>query len=334
MLQNSFAQGKKNTREYGTDRFQELNALLERNQKVFGSDVVALAATDTVVFKKEMGELDSKTAVPLAGSSAFLTVALIMELVDEGKLSLDDKVSQFIPVYSTYGKNYITLRHCLTNYTGIQSDQKFFEKKKFESLEAEVESFAKKEIQTNPGTEFRYSQMGISIAGRIAEIVMKKKFDQLIKQKILNPLGMSKTTFSTLDGSAVDPAWGARSSALDYLRFLQMLLNKGQYNGKQVLSENAILEMRKISAATATIKSAPKTVTGLDYALGTWVLEANGNAANVLIAPSYTGSWIQIDWCRNYAFVLLTKNESGDQKLQPYLDMKASIDDRIRTKCR
>src|SRR5215207_8697687 len=148
-LQTGFAQiNKKNEKEYGLDRFPGLDAALNQYQKLLGNNVVALVWTDTLVFKKEMGEFDSKTEAPIASASTWLTAALILELVDEGKLSLEDKVSQYLPVYEKYGKNYITLRHCLSHFTGIQSEKgmkALLDRKKFPSLEEEVESFAKKE---------------------------------------------------------------------------------------------------------------------------------------------------------------------------------------------
>ena len=64
---------------------------------------------------------------------------------------MDDKVVQYIPVFGSYGKNYVTIRHCLTHMTGIQSDPfkqaSVTAKRKYNSLEEEVADFAKKEIQ-------------------------------------------------------------------------------------------------------------------------------------------------------------------------------------------
>jgi len=337
ILQTGFAQkNKKNDKEYGLDRFPELDGALSQYQKLLGNDVVALVWTDTVVFKKEMGDFNSKTEAPIASASKWLTAALILELVDEGKLSLDDKVSQFLPVYEKYGKNYITIRHCLSHFTGIESERgmkALLDRKKFASLEEEVESFAKKEIQTNPGTEFRYNNVGLNIAGRIAEVVTKKKFDQLIKQKIFNPLGMTKTSFASLDGSALNPSGGARSSANDYLRFLQMLLNNGKYNGKQILSEASIKEMRKLQTSPELIKFAPKAATGFNYALGSWVIEDNNGEATALASPGLFGTWPMVDWCRGYACVFVAKTLLGEQKADAYLDMKAAIDEKRRSKC-
>ena len=167
-------------KELGAAQFEHLDQLVKQNQKLLGGDVVAMVWTDTLVYKTELGEFDSKTVAPIASSSKWLTAALILKMVDQGKISLDDKVSQYIPIYETYGKSYITIRHCLSHFTGIEAEKGIggiLSRKKFASLEDEVASFAKKEIQSNPGTEFRYSNMGLNIAGRILEIVTKKKFD-------------------------------------------------------------------------------------------------------------------------------------------------------------
>jgi CubicO group peptidase (beta-lactamase class C family) len=336
-LQTVVAQTKKNEKEYGISNFEELNVALNQNQKLLGTDLVTLVWTDTIVFKKEMGDFNAKTEAPIASASKWLTAALILQLVDEGKLSLEDKVSRYLPVFEKYGKNYITIRHCLSHFTGIESEKgivALLDRKKFGSLEEEVASFAKKEIQTNPGTEFRYNNMGLNIAGRVAEVVTKKKFEQLIKQKLFNPLGMSKTTFATMDGSAVNPSGGARSTAYDYIRFLAMLLQNGQFNGKQILSATAIKEMRTLTTTTDQIKFAPKAATGFTYALGSWVLEEDGKGqATVLASPGLFGTWPMVDWCRGYACVFFARTLLAEQKADAYMEMKTIIDQKRPNKC-
>lgn len=337
-LQPAIAQHhKKNEKEFGVEKFAALNSLLTQYQKLLGNDVVALVWTDTLVFKKEMGDFDTKTVAPIASASKWLTAALILKLADEGKLSLDDKVSQYIPLFATYGKNYITLRHCLSHQTGIEAEKGLagiLQRKKYASLEEEVNAWAKKEIEANPGTSFKYSGAGLNIAGRVAEIVMKKKFDQLIKQKILNPLGMTKTTFSTPDASAINPSGGALSTAADYLRFLQMLLNNGKYNGKTILSEAAIRELRTTQTTPEKIAYAPAAAKGFNYALGSWVIEANGAQATSLASPGLLGTWPMVDWCHGYACIFFVKSLfAREQRAEAYLQMKAAIDDVLPKKC-
>src|SRR5579875_3426982 len=121
LFQFSFAQ--KNTKEYSTGSFKELNGLLTAQQKMLPKDYVALVWTDTLVFRKESSaDFSVRTQTNIGDASSWLTAALVMTFVDEGKISLDDKVSQYIPAFAKYGKNYITLRYCLSHQTGIQYD--------------------------------------------------------------------------------------------------------------------------------------------------------------------------------------------------------------------
>ena len=299
-FQTGFSQKVKVPKEIGTQRFEDLDVSVQQNQKLLGGNLVAMVWTDTLVYKRELGDFDSRTVAPIASASKWLTTALVMMFVDEGKISLDDKVSKYIPDFELYAKDYVTIRHCLSHFTGVKVEtgiKGILARRKFNSLEDEVESFAKSEIQSNAGTEFRYSNVGLNIAGRILEIVSKKKFDMLIKQRLFNPLGMRKTSFGTLDGSAINPSGGALSTADDYLHFLQMLLNNGKYHGVQILSEASVKELRKLQTTPEQIKYAPKAGQGFGYALGSWVLEEGKNGeANALASPGLFGTWPMVDW--------------------------------------
>ena len=153
-----------------------------------------------IIYKKEAGEFNAKTQQPIGAASQWLTTALVLMFVQEGKLSLDDKVSDYLPIFSKHGKGYITIGHCLSHNTGIKNDQgvaKIFQKSKFKNLEEEVNDYAaKKEIETNPGTEFNYSNMGFNIAARVLEVISKKPLDRLSQEKLFRPLAMRNTTFA------------------------------------------------------------------------------------------------------------------------------------------
>jgi CubicO group peptidase (beta-lactamase class C family) len=137
-----------------------LSVKLNRSKEKLGKDVAfILYKNGKVAYKKEIGGLNIKTPVPIGASSQWLTTALVLTFVQEGKLSLDDKVSTYLPIFKKYYKEYITIRQCLTNFTGIQSEQglgRLLQKNKFHSLEEEVNDFAsRRDIQTNAGTEFQ-----------------------------------------------------------------------------------------------------------------------------------------------------------------------------------
>jgi CubicO group peptidase (beta-lactamase class C family) len=315
--------------------FSNLDKILEQKQSLIGKDYVVMIwkKDDTLIYKKEAGEFKTRTQAPIASCSKWLTAALVMQFVDEGKISLDDKVVKYIPVFEKYMKNYITIRHCLSHMTGIADDEKLLKKllqrKKFESLEEEAESFAARDIRANAGTDFWYGNIGLNIAARVLEIVSKKKFDMLIRQKLFAPLGMRNTTFSTLDGSLPNPSGGAKSSAEDYTRFLVMLMNKGKYNGKQILSEESVNEMMKIVTADVPKSYAPKSAEGFDYALGSWVIEGKEGTAGVLASPGLFGTWPMVDFSKGYTYILFVKNFLGEERADAHLEIKKVIDEAI-----
>ncbi len=316
--------------------FSEIDRKLESSKKELGGNVVALIYKDgKIIYQKAIGtDFNAKTQAPIANASQWLTAALVMSFVDQGKISLDDKVSKYIPIFTKFSKGYITIKDCLAHLTGIESEAgNFFSKKKFASLEEEVEYYAsKKEIQSNPGLEFRYSQIGISIAGRVLEIATKRSFEQLMQERITRPLMMRNTSFASFN--AVNPFSGAVSTANDYMNFLSMLLNKGMFNGKQILSEKAITEMLTVRTTPAMMKYTPKVAEGYQYGFGEWILQADENGmATVMASPGLSGTWPMIDICRGYACIFFTKGELNEEKKEIYTSIKSMIDGQIASKC-
>ena len=320
--------------------FSELDNVLSQKQSLIGKDYVVLIweKDDTLVYKKEVGEYKTKTIAPIASCSKWLTAALVMQFVDEGKISLDDPVVNYLPVFEKYMKKYVTIRHCLSHMTGIEDENKaitkFLKKTKFPTLEEEVDAYAAREIRANTGTDFWYGGVGLNIAARVLEVVSKRKFDQLIKQKLFTPLGMRSTTFTNLDGSVYNPSGGAKSTADDYMKFLVMLMNKGKYNGKQILSEESVSEMMKIQTANVPKRFVPKAAEGFNYALGSWVVEEKEGNATALASPGLFGTWPMVDFCRGYAYILFVKNFLGEERANAHLEIKKVIDDKIKEKCR
>ena len=101
-------------------------------------------------------------------------------------------------------------------------------------LETEVDAFAsKREIETNPGTEIFFSQIGPDIAARVLEVVTKKTFDRCVQDKILRPCKMRGTSFTNDNGVTSNAADGAITTANDFINFLGMLLNKEVLKGRR-----------------------------------------------------------------------------------------------------
>jgi CubicO group peptidase (beta-lactamase class C family) len=145
-------------------------------------------------------------------------------------------------------------------------------------LKDAVRSFAAEPLNFQPGTDYAYSNEGIDTAGRILEVVSGMPYEQFLQTRLFDPLGMTDTTFwpsaaqiariatsyklntetKQLASMDVDqltyplndrvrrfpmPAGGLFSTASDVAKFCQMILNRGVYHGKRLVSEAAIYEM-------------------------------------------------------------------------------------------
>jgi len=321
--------------------FSEVDKLLTDNQKALGDNLAVLLYKDgKIVYKKETGEFNIKTKAPIASCSKWLTAALVMTFVDEGKISLDDKVSTYLPIFETYGKSFITIRQCLSHQTGITDNNKIIAKildrRKFETLEEEVNSFVKKEIAANPGTTFFYGNIGPNIAGRVLEVVSKKKFDALAKQRIFTPLNMKGSSFTPEDyNAAVNPSGGAISTAADYTNFMAMILEKGTFMGKRILSEAAVKEMQTIQAKNIPVKYSPKVASGFEYGLGEWIEEADDSGNSIVVScPGLFGTWPFVDNCRKYTCIFFIKSILGEEQRELYKALKKAIDKQFVSNCK
>ncbi|RYG04230.1 MAG: class C beta-lactamase-related serine hydrolase, partial [Chitinophagaceae bacterium] len=269
---------QKKKKEEAPDKYPDITAILAKNQKQLGGDIVVLVyKNDTIDYRKEMGEyFTAKISNPIASAGQWIAVATIMTFVDQGKIELDDPVTKYLPEFGKYAKAYLTIRHCLASVTGIENEKSKIAtalggKRRFASLEEEVKSFAAKEISNNPEKEFHYGNIGVNIAARVCEVVGKKSFDRLAQERIIRPLRMRGTSFTDENGGAINPSLGARSTAYDYLNFLVMMMNKGKFEDKQVLSEKAIAEMETPQFVGLPVLYKPREAADLSYGLGSWV---------------------------------------------------------------
>jgi CubicO group peptidase (beta-lactamase class C family) len=309
--------------------FKPLDQVLDANQKTLDKNFTVLVSKNNqLLYKKEMGEAKANMPVAIGSTSQWLTAALTLALVDQGKLSLDDKVSTYLPIFKTYGKGYITVRQCLTHFTGLApAGIGSIHIGRYPNLETEVnELCAKREIQTNPGTEFRYTDIGYAIVGRVLEVITKKSFDRLIKETLFRPLGMMRSNFVSGE-YAIDPAEGAECPPIELLNFTAMVLGKGVFNGKRILSDIAIAELLKPETTAAQIKSSPAGLDGYTYALGAWIARTDqGGLPSLLIAPSLKGTWAFVDFTKGYAAVIVVNKEFGEPKKQTYVAVQGAID--------
>lgn len=320
--------------------YPEIDLALKRNQQALGKDVVTLIyKSGKIVYESSMGDMTAMSQERIASCSKWYTAALVMTFVDEGKLSLDDSIGKFLPVFTKYGKGNILVRHCLTHTMGLKQDPfrlvAMVQRGKFNSLKEEVYDFAKdKDKVAEPGKEFRFGNTGLNIAGHILEVVSGRKFEELFQERIVRPLNMQATTFEK-NAAVANPSEGAWSTAGDYMNFLIMMLNKGVYKGKRVLSKASVELMMQPQTSGEMIKSTPDATANYNYGLGVWVQETapDGKTA-VISSPGLFGTWPYVDYCRGYACIIFTKNLLTERKRDMYEAIKKVIDLHFASVCK
>lgn len=197
-----------------------------------------------------------------------------MTFVDEGKLKLSDTIGRFLPVMSRNGKGSITIAECLSHTTGIQAPdlrESIQEMQGLQTMDEAMEKFAAMPMEGAPGTVFRYSNAGLQVAGAVIEKIGGKSFQQLFEERIARPLDMKSTDWGP--GKVPLPAGGVFSTPQDYLNFLTMILNKGVYKGKRILSEKSVADMQ-VNRVTKDVRVAysPAEAKDWGYGFGEWTM--------------------------------------------------------------
>lgn len=288
-------------------------------------------------------EMTPDTVFAIASMTKPITAAGVMVLQDDGKLKLDDPVSKYIPAFKdtkvTGGKapgREITIRDCLMHTNGLVSDQR-----NVGSLADTAEMLAKSELAFEPGSKWQYGP-GLSVAGRVVEVVSGKPFDQFLAERILEPLEMKQTTFHptedqleqlallyqpTADKKDIErgthwlyevtadtspnPSGGLYSTAGDLVRFYQMVLNGGDLNGRRVLSADAAKQMTSLQSGDLVTGF----TTGNGWGLGFCLIREPQGPTDALSAGSFghggafgTQGWI--DPKNEMIFVLMVARQN------------------------
>jgi methyl acetate hydrolase len=267
--------------------------------------VVAVAATSKeTIYQGAFGKRDlskgdaSDNAMTadsvfwIASMTKAITAAAGMQLVEQGKLSLDEPIGKVLPDlaapqvldgFDARGEpklrpanKPITLRHLMTHTAGFAYNMwngdmvRYLDKTGLPAVTTCKNDALKTPIMTDPGTRWEYGT-NIDFVGKAVEAVSGKRLDAYLRDHLFTPLGMSDTAFKigdaqrkrlvgmhqrNEDGSLgvipfeleQEPEFhmgggGLYGTAGDYLKFTQMILNKGKGNGNQVLKPETVATM-------------------------------------------------------------------------------------------
>lgn len=192
---------------YGQSVEQKIDELLTAyasQNKLNGS--VLVAQKGKIIYEKGFGYRNAETKTPNDVNSIFqigsitkqITAAVIMQLQQEGKLSVQDKLSKYFTGFANGDK--ITIENLLTHTSGIYNytNDTIIMKNdvtRHYSQEEMMKLFKSYPSDFEPGTKWNYSNSGYSILGYIIEKVEKKPYERVVRERIFQPLGMSNSGF-------------------------------------------------------------------------------------------------------------------------------------------
>jgi CubicO group peptidase (beta-lactamase class C family) len=282
---------------FSAERLRRIPAVLQDSvdRKEFAGINVAIARRGKLAYAGSFGFRDLEEKKPMQPDTIFrifsmtkpITSVAVMMLYEEGKFLLDDPVSNYIPAFANLKvlareggsssdvvelKRPLTIHHLLTHTSGLSNSRGYQEAQVFtphDTLAAMAERLATVPLAHQPGEAWRYGQ-SLELLARLVEIWSGQPYDEFLRQRIFEPLGMQDTayfvapgkldrvakTYVLNDAGVVTPgerqgdasrkptyfpgSAGLFSTAGDYLRFCQMLVNGGELDGKRLLSETTV----------------------------------------------------------------------------------------------
>ena len=289
----------------------------------------------------------------IASMSKPITGLAVLLLQDEGKLNVNDPVAKYVPEFAQLktpsGKPAnLTITQILTHTSGL-GEAPMAATLNARTLADLVPVWLAAKMSGEPSAQWRYCQSGINLAGRIVEVVSGMSFDAFLQKRLFDPLGMKDTTFypsdaqkarlaigysKNKDTGALQPAplraeYGPRtvppqgngglfSTPKDYARFCQLLLNRGSFAGKRILSEQAFQVLTSVHTGdlpTGFFQAEAFGRHGAKYGwgIGTCVLKTPHEGTAAVLSPGsfgHGGAWgtqAWIDPVKGVAYLLMVQ---------------------------
>lgn len=320
---------------------------------VVGKDKVLHLETTGLADVATKKPMTPDTVFWIASMTKPVTGAAVLMLQDEGKLKVSDPVAKYLPEFANLktpsGKPANLTIAQLLNHTSGLGEAQGPAAKSAKTLADLVPIWLSTPMKYEPGEKWEYTQSGINAAGRVVEVVSGQSFDAFLQARLFDPLGMKDTTFYPTDAQrarlatayAVEketknlkpvpprPEFGPRdrppqgngglySTAPDYARFCQMLLNGGTVSGHQYLSADAMKYLANSTTGdlpTGFFQSEQYGKRGANYGwgLGTSILKEPHDGVASMLSPGsfgHGGAWgtqAWVDPVKGVAYVLMVQ---------------------------
>lgn len=189
--------------ENAYEKIDEVITTLYENEQFSG--VVLVSVRGKVLYKKAVGYANLEDSIPntidtkfrIASFTKPFTIILILQLVEDGSIELNDKLTDYLPEYNVKGGDEITIYQLLTHTAGIIghtriSNLEEIEKKHYSKMEL-LNLINSYDLVHRPGDKWEYSNFGFSLLALLIEKVTNKNYDEVMQERICKPAGMTNT---------------------------------------------------------------------------------------------------------------------------------------------
>lgn len=272
---------------------------------------IAVVADGKAIFAKGYGYRDlaaklpmtAETIYPIASTTKAINATLLGMLVDEGRLAWDAPVQRYLPSFrlgNALTSAQVTLRDLVTMRTGLPRHDWVWIANPSNRSDL-VDRLRHLELSAGFRERYQYNNLTVTTAGHVAEIVTGQSWENLVQQRLFEPLGMSRTGFTrpatgnvtrtylentrrevvlsqNLAGQITAPSGGAvHSTVADMARWMLFNLNRGKVGEYSLIEPRTLAEIHSPQMIVGrTDPSAPTP--GAPYAMGWFVDTYNGCA--------------------------------------------------------
>jgi CubicO group peptidase (beta-lactamase class C family) len=330
--------------------------LLSRRGQIVDHD----AYGDMDMSSKEKGQVKKDTIFRIMSMTKPTVGVAMMMFYEEGKWKLDDLVSKHIPEFANLKvkgpggalvpqKTPMTMAMLMSHSAGFPGQLSV----NSTTLQGIIPPLVAGQLAFQPGTDWRYGP-GVEIQGYLVERWAKKDLSDFLQERLFAPLGMADTGFFVAPAKAarvsglhaiengklqavasrtatskpmrLSPSGGLYSTAEDYWRFCQMVLNGGEFQGKRILKPESVKLMHtNVLAPNVGVRMGAGSGKGVGFGLDFAIVLDRVASNNFMPNQSYYwggayGTWFWIDPVNDVVFVGMIQNRaaqlSGDSSLR------------------
>jgi serine-type D-Ala-D-Ala carboxypeptidase/endopeptidase len=305
-----------------SDRFAQVDAAARAAYEQQGIPGMGLAVYDrsgTLVFRQMYGDFNADRRVAIASASKMVAGTVIFRLIDAGYLSLDSTTAEVLGW--TGDKGAITLRHLLSFTSGLPREHLCTIQVNIELADC-VGVIQQQSLIAPPGTLFEYGSTHLHVAARMAEVQVGAAWNDIFRTQLADPLNLDGAEFYTHprqgEGTA-NPliAGGMRASMNEYARILQLVFDKGVWQGATLIDlPNFELQTREpYPDASVGNTPRPQLTDSSHYGLTAWLeCSTPAEGCEQLSSPGAFGFTPWIDREAGYFAILgmeLDRSDSG-----------------------